>query len=575
MTPPETARQRVLRTYARIEAVNRPDIWITLRPLAQALADAAVIDSRVAAGDHLPLAGTTSAVKDNIDVQDLPTTAGCPSYAYLPDVDATAVRRLRAAGTVIVGKTNLDQFATGLVGTRSPYGVVRSAAHPDRIAGGSSSGSAVAVALGLVDIALGTDTAGSGRVPAAFQSIVGIKPTRGLLSVRGVVPAMRSLDCVSIFAADVRSAAAATAIMAEPDSDDPYSRRWPCDAPQGVVGRPRVAVSAPEQLTEIGPQALARYDEQIEALVRAGAEVVTVDISPLLTAAALLYDGAFVAARYEAVGSFVDTGPHDLDPTVATIIRAARDIPAHRLVADEHRIAELSVSTAQIFRTIDAMLLPTAPEQPLISAVAEDPLGVNATLGLFTNFCNLLDLCAVAVPAGHAGDSACGVTVYAPAFHDAVAVDIASMLTREDSDATLRPPGVELAIFGAHLRGQPLNGQLAGGRMLRRITTAPAYRLFHLNTTPSKPGLVKVGAGGSSIHGELWSLPATTLAHLLSTLPQPMALGPVSLSDGRDVAGFLCQPDALDGAVDITSFGSWPAYLASTNSLEGASWAIN
>jgi allophanate hydrolase len=565
----------VLRTYAHIEEVNRPDIWITLRPLEQALADADDIDSRVAAGEQLPLAGTTSAVKDNIDVQGLPTTAGCPSYAYRPADDSVAVSRLRATGTVIVGKTNLDQFATGLVGTRSPYGVVRSATDPDRVAGGSSSGSAVAVALGVVDIALGTDTAGSGRIPAAFQSIVGIKPTRGLVSVRGVVPAMRGLDCVSVFAADVRSAAAATATLAEHDARDPYSRRWPCDAPLGLVGRPRVAVAAAEQLVGLSPEALSRYDEQIEALVRAGTDVVPVDISPLLAATGLLYDGAFVAARYEAVGDFIDAHPDDLDPTVAAIIRAARDIPAHRLVADQHRIAQLSAMSAQIFETVDALLLPTAPDQPLISAVAADPFGVNATLGAFTNFCNLLDLCAVAVPGGLAKDSACGVTVYAPGFHDAVAIDIASLVSREDTQATLRPPGFELAVFGAHLRGHPLNGQLSGGRLLRQISTAPAYRLFHLETTPPKPGLVKVDSGGNSVHGELWSLPATTLAQLLNALPHPMALGPISLADGRDVAGFLCQPHALDGARDITDFGSWPAYLTSTDVVEGASCAQN
>lgn len=560
---PGAARERVSQAYARVAEVDRPEIWISLRNPEEAFAEAAAVDAAVAAGERLPLAGKAFAVKDNIDVAGLPTTAGCPAFAYDAAADAVVVARLRAAGAVALGKTNLDQFATGLVGTRSPYGAVRDAVRPDRVSGGSSSGSAVAVALGIADMALGTDTAGSGRVPAAFQAVVGLKPTRGLFSLRGVVPAAKSLDCVSVFAANLADALELAAILNAVDPADPYSRDWPADAPLGAHPPPRVAVAAAAQLAALTDDGLAAYQATAKDLEAAGAVLVTVDISPLTEAASLLYDGSFVADRYAAVGTFIESHPADVDPTVGRIIRAARDIPAHRLVRDQERIAELATQAAQLFEGVDALLLPTAPAQPLLTEVAADPVGVNARIGVFTNFCNLLDLCAIAVPAGHADGGAFGVTVFAPAFRDAVAADVAGLLDRSVRQAYFGPPEIRLAVFGAHLTGHPLNGQLAGGRLLRPIATEATYRMFALPTAPPKPGVVRVTAGGRRIAGELWSLPPAALGQLLSRLPLPMALGPVRLDDGTEAVGFLCQPDALAGAADITDFGSWPAYLAS------------
>jgi allophanate hydrolase len=556
------AQERVARAYARIAEVDRPEIWISLRPEAEALAEAAAVDDAVAAGADLPLAGTVTAVKDNIDVAGIPTTAGCPAYSYQPEGDATVVARLRAAGSVIIGKTNLDQFATGLVGTRSPYGAVRDAVRPEYVSGGSSSGSAVAVALGIADLALATDTAGSGRVPAAYQRIVGLKPTRGLVSLTGVVPAARSLDCVSVFASELATAVALSRLLAAADPTDPFSRTWPADTPLGAPAHPRVGIAGAEQLRILTPEAMSAYESWAKELERAGAVLVPVDVSALLSAARLLYGGSFVAARYAAVGAFIDAHPDDVDPTVGAIIGAARTLPAHDLITDQDRVADLARQCADLFTTIDALALPTAPQQPTIGEVAADPVGTNAKLGTFTNFCNLLDLCALAVPAGGADGGAFGVTLFGPAFHDAVISDIAAMLDDGPPPVGLAPDGIELAVFGAHLTAQPLNAQLDGGRLLRTIETEPCYRMYALATTPPKPGLVAVSEGGGVITGELWALPPDRLARLLERLPAPMALGPVRVAGVGTRVGFLCQPDAIEGARDITDFGSWPAFLA-------------
>jgi allophanate hydrolase len=426
----ESLPDRVSRAFARIVEVDRSEVWISLRSTADVLAEATALEARVAAGEQLPLAGFLLAVKDNIDVAGLPTTAGCPAFAYAPAADAPVVARLRAAGAIVLGKTNLDQFATGLVGTRSPYGAVRDSVRPDRVSGGSSSGSAVAVALGIVDLALGTDTAGSGRVPAAFQRIIGVKPSRGLLPGTGVVPAVRSLDCVSVFARELSLARRAAAVAAGPDPADPFSRTAPADTPTRAPIAPRVGVASPRQLGALTPEALGAYGAAAKRLEAAGAVLVTVDIEQLLAAGALLYDGAVVAARYTAVGDFIDAHPDDddVDPTVGRIIRAAKEIPAHRLVADQERLVAFSRDSEQLWADIDVLVLPTAPRQPTLAEVAADPLGANARLGVFTNFCNLLDLCAVAVPAGDADGGAFGITAFAPAFHDAVAADVASLL---------------------------------------------------------------------------------------------------------------------------------------------------
>nr|WP_205830995.1 allophanate hydrolase [Microbispora sp. CL1-1] len=539
---------RVRRAYARIAETGRPEIWIDLRPQADVEDEAAAVDARVAGGEDLPLAGRLLAVKGNIDVAGLPTTAGCPSYAYLPDADAPAVAALREAGAIVLGTTNLDQFATGLVGTRSPYGAVRAATDPARISGGSSSGSAVAVALGLADLALGTDTAGSGRVPAAFNGIVGIKPTRGLISADGVVPACRSLDCVSVFARTLPEAQRALAMMTG-------SSARPASRPARRTGPWRVAVPATADLGPLAPGWAEAFEATAGRLAWAGVETGPIDPGPFLEAAALLYQGAFVAERYTAVGAFVEKGGPDLDPVVASIITAARDLPAHRLFADRERLAELRERAFSLLGDRDALLLPVTPRHPTPAQVAADPVGVNSDLGRFTNFVNLFDMCALAIPAGQVDGLPYGVMLVGRAHADD---DLAAI-------ARLLQPVVRLAVVGAHLSGQPLNHELItrGARLVAASTTAARYRLHALATDPPKPGLVRVAEGGAAIECEVWELPAEGLGDMLAALPRPMTFGQVELADGANVPGFLCAPEGLRGAADITGHGGWRAYLRS------------
>lgn len=535
-------------------------VWIHRRPEAEVAAEIAA-----AAG---PLRGLRLAVKDNVDVAGLPTTAGCPDFAYVPDRDAAAVAALRSAGAVVVGKTNLDQFATGLVGTRSPYGAVRNALRPDYVSGGSSSGSAVAVALGEADIAIGTDTAGSGRVPAAFHGIVGIKPTVGVVGTAGVVPACRSYDCVTIFAADVASANRAMAVMAAGAPDRP----WPSDVRLAAPPRPVVAVF--DSLDALDPVWQVAFDRTVADLRERGVRIVTVDPEPFLAAARLLYDGALVAERYSAVGEFVDTQPDAVDPTVGAIIGKARDIPAHRLVSDLAELQRLRDRAMDSLRDADALLAPTAPIHPTIAEVEADPVAVNSRLGTYTNFCNLFDLCAVAVPAGTAGEAQFGVTVFGRAFDDAVALDIAALIAQGDKGSPLDDPAWplrvapvhELVVFGAHLRGQPLEHQLTdlGARWAGPVRTAPAYRLGALDTTPPKPAVTRCADGetGVSVAGERWLLSPAALGRFLSGLPAPMQLGAVELDDGAWTTAFGCDAAAAAAAEDISEYGGWRAALA-------------
>ncbi|MER5895559.1 allophanate hydrolase [Streptomyces sp. NPDC001876] len=547
MTDPSPVLRRVRAAHARVRAVDRPEIWIDLRPLADLEEEARALDARVAAGERLPLSGRLLAVKGNIDVAGLPTTAGCPSYAYEPAADAPAVARLRAAGALVIGTTNLDQFATGLVGTRSPYGAVRNAVAPSHVSGGSSSGSAVAVALGIADLALGTDTAGSGRVPAAFNGIVGVKPTRGLVPTEGVVPACASLDCVTVFARTLPEAEQALGLMSTPA---------PRAVPSRTPGPWRVAVPPVRQLGSLDPGWAEAYEAAVERLGAAGAEIRPLDLTPFTEAAALLYQGAFVAERYTAVGDFIDgtPAPTDLDPTVAAIISAARDIPAHRLFADRDRLARLRTAALSALGDSDALLLPTTPGHPTLAEVAADPVGANTRLGRFTNSTNLFDMCALAVPAGDVAGLPFGVMLIGPADTDERLPRIAALLT----------PPVQLAVVGAHLTGQPLNSQLLalGARLIRTTRTAPSYRLHALRTTPAKPGLERVAEDGAAVETEIWELPPEGLGTLTAQLPHPMTLGRIDLADGTTAPGFLCEPYALHGATDITAHGGWRAYRA-------------
>ncbi|NKI45315.1 allophanate hydrolase [Streptomyces physcomitrii] len=563
--PHPTVEARVEAAYRRIEEAARPEVWITLRPQEGVRAEARTLDARLAAGEQLPLAGLLMAVKDNIDVVGLPTTAACPSYAYRPSASATAVQRLTDAGALVLGKTNMDQFATGLVGTRSPYGAVRGAADPELISGGSSSGSAVAVALGIADFALGTDTAGSGRVPAALGGLVGIKPTLGLVPATGVVPAARPYDCVTVFAATLTTAQRALTVMTGPDEGDPRSRDWPAGVRLAAPARPRLAVPRAADLAPLSPGARAAFATALDRLAAAGARTEVLDVSPLLEAARLLYEGALVAERYAAVGEFLEGRPADADPTVAKIVLAAASIPAAALAADQERLDIFRARAGRLLDGFDALVLPTTTGHPSLAEVAADPVGVNSRLGTYTNFVNLLDMAAVAVPAGEADGTPFGVSVISRAFEDQAALDIAALLTGERSAPPYPGTGTDLAVFGAHLRGQPLNPQLTalGARFAGELRTAPDYRLFALGTVPPKPGLVRVAPGkGAALTGERWTLSPAALGRFLAELPPPMALGRIRLDDGSWVLGFQCDPHSAAAGHDITAYGGWLAYLA-------------
>jgi allophanate hydrolase len=564
-----SAVERVGAALEALATTTRPEAWIALRDDDDLLAEAQTIDARRAAGESLPLAGWTVAVKDNIDVLGLPTTAGCPAFAYDPQEDAIAVARLRAAGAIVLGKTSLDQFATGLVGTRSPYGEVRDVRNPALVSGGSSSGSAVAVALGIADIALATDTAGSGRVPAAFQGIVGLKATVGVIPTDGVVPACRSFDCVSLMAPALEPAQRALEVLG--------GRDRLAGGPLAAGSPARLATFPAEALSELCDEYREAFEQVKSRALDAGALIVEIDPTPFLAAGALLYDGAFVAERYAAVGRFIEDHLEETDPSVAAIVLGAREVTATAYIADCERLERLRRVAAAELRGSDALLLPTAPWQPTIAEVERDPLEVNRRMGSYVTFCNLIGLCAVALPAGEAGGGHFGVTLYAPAYHDLALAELCDRLAAvldpgaapASAAARGEPAGaIELLVVGAHMSCMPLNSELTdrGGRLVCAVETAPNYRLYRLDTSPPKPGLVRTArdeAGSAAVAGELWALPAAGLASLLASLPTPMALGRVALSDGTEVVGFLCEPAALAGAQEITEYGGWRAYVSS------------
>jgi allophanate hydrolase len=518
------------------------------------------------AGTAGPLAGLRFAIKDNIDLAGVPTTAGDPRNRTPARDSAFVVHRLLEAGAVPVGKTNLDQYATGLVGTRSPYGACSSVYSEQHVSGGSSSGSAVAVATGEVDFALGTDTAGSGRVPAAFNGIVGIKPSRGLVSTTGVVPACRTLDCVTVMARTVGTARRAFEVMRAYDAADPYARRLRPEA--RAAGAPVIGVPA----LDLGP------DEAHERAWRQAADqahdlgtVVPVDVTPLLEAAELLYAGPWLAERWLAFGHRMDDDPA-VDPTVRAIVRRGEEITASSAFAGFARLAELARAAEPLWSKVDALLLPVTPTHPTLAEVAADPIGVNTTLGRFTNMTNLLDLCAVAVPGPLRADGLpFGVQLLAPAGHDDELVDLAARWCGEPvaPDTTVREPdSVLLAVAGAHLSGQPLNADLVrrGATLAHNARTASDYRMFLVDGPVPRPGLTRLPGdthSGPGIDVEVWRLPARELAGFIGTVLPPLALGPLELADGSSVLGFLCTADGADPAREITPHGGWRDYLAS------------
>jgi len=532
-------------------------VWISRVP-AQELHAAA--DALAQRDPELPLYGVPFAVKDNIDVAGMATTAACPGAARLATRTAPVVQRLLDAGALLVGKTNMDQFATGLVGTRSPYGACSSVYDRERVSGGSSSGSALAVARGEVAFALGTDTAGSGRVPAAFNGLVGLKPTRGLLSTRGVLPACASVDCVSIFARSVVDAARVFDVVAHIDPRDPWSRAEPVFASprRGRIGIPLEGQAEPREAPARAAWELAR--------TRAAEHwtLAPVDVQPLLDAAPLLYD-AWIAERTADLGALLARQPDGLDATVAGLIAGGAQIHAPDVFAAIHRLAQLRAATAPLWRQFDALLLPTTPIHPTHAQVAADPIGVNAQLGSFTSFVNLMDLAALALPGPMREDGLpFGLTLLGPSFHDRRLLELGAQWRSELLDPVL-PGTLTLAVAGAHMSGLPLNGQLTerGARLIGRARTDTTYRLYALpGAEVRRPGLVHVGADGASIELELWSIAPAALGELLRDVPAPLGIGRVQLNDGSEVHGFICEAHAAAEAHDITEHGGWRAYLA-------------
>lgn len=560
----------------RRDAATDPAIFIL--PVADDALRAAARDLMAGPRD-LPLWGIPYVAKDNIDVAGLPTTAGCPSYAYDPAGDATVIARLRAAGALLVGKTNLDQFATGLNGTRSPHGAPRSVFNADYVSGGSSSGSAVAVASGLATFGLGTDTAGSGRVPAAFNNLVGIKPTPGLVPNTGVVPACRSVDVVTVFVGCVADGVAVRAVMDGVDAGDGFTR---AAQPVGIRPKPRIGVLAGDEREFYGNAGVeALYDAAIARAAALGATIVPFDYAPFREAAALLYDGPWVAERLAAVESFYATNAADFDPTVGAIIGAAGRYSAVDAFNGRYRLEELRAQVAPVWDAVDLLLLPTSPTIYTVADMLADPVTKNSHFGRYTNFANLLGYAAIAVPAGITPDGLPGgVTLIGPAFSDDGLAPFAAALHQSAAcgmgrdikaqippiDKTAIPKGmIAIAVVGAHLTGMPLNHQLtdAGGRLIRETTTDPVYRLYALDgTVPPKPGLIR-DPDGAAIKVEIWALPDAAFGRFVSAIPAPLGIGKLTLADGSAVSGFLCEAHAIATARDITGFGGWRAYIAS------------
>ncbi len=544
---------------------------------------------------RLPLYGVPFAAKDNIDATGFETTAGCPAYAYSPKEDATVIARLKAAGAVLIGKTNLDQFATGLVGTRSPYGAVSNAFNPEVISGGSSSGSASVVARGLVPFALGTDTAGSGRVPAGLNNLVGLKPTKGLFSIQGVVPACRSLDCVSVFALTVNDAGLVADAMAGFDADDAFSRKapyaLPLDGPAIRRPGPIKRLAIPEHPQWFGDQqSEAAWNTAISLWRQQNVELVALDFSPMMELAALLYEGPWVAERHAAVESFMASHGSDMNPVVKSIIANAGKFTATDTFGAQYRKEELLRQIDELLADVDALLVPTAPTAPTIEAVNNDPVTLNSQLGTYTNFVNLADFCALAVPAGFRDDGLpFGVTLISGAWKDTELQHLAcqwlnshptplgatdKQRPEETPGAEISTPTIQVAVVGAHLSGMPLNTQLTErySALLEQTTTSANYRLYALpNTTPPKPGLKRVAAGegggeGESIIVEVWEMPASAFGSFVDLIPAPLGIGNVELADGRWVNGFICEGYGFDGARDVTEFGGWRAYITALKS---------
>ncbi|MCJ2183023.1 allophanate hydrolase [Novosphingobium sp. 1949] len=558
-------------TLKRLEAYDavQPQIWISRASPEAFLAAARTVDARVAAGENLPLAGVPFAVKDNIDAAGLETTAACPAFAYAPEADATVVARLRAAGAILVGKTNLDQFATGLVGTRSPYGIPRNAYNQAYVSGGSSSGSSIAVAAGLVPFALGTDTAGSGRVPAAFNHLVGFKPTKGRWSTKGLVPACRTIDCITVFTDDTADARLVDTVIAGFDVADPYSKPL-ADRPLAprVIGVPRR-----DQRQFFGDAQSEYFYDQALATLAQSATIVEIDYAPLQEAALLLYGGPWVAERTAAIESLLRNDPEAIDPVVREVVEPGLEIGAVELFNGIYRMAALKRHADLLWNEVDMLVFPTTGTTYRVRELAAAPVALNSNLGAYTNFVNLLDMAALAVPVGvRENGTGFGITLIGPADTDRALLDAADAFASARAPVPLPPLDLEgrmetvkLAVVGAHLKDMPLHWQLTSrnATFIGAFETAPSYRLYALaNSTPPKPALV-FEEGGTSLPVEVYELGAAEFGSFVAEVPAPLAIGTVTLADGTSVKGFVSEPRATIGASDITALGGWRNYIAS------------
>ena len=557
-------------TLARAEAYDaiQPQIWISRATREQFLEAAKAVDARVAAGETLPLAGVPFAAKDNIDVAGFETTAACPAFAYRPEASAGVIERLTAAGALCLGKTNLDQFATGLNGSRSPYGIPRNAYNLAYVSGGSSSGSSVAVAAGLVPFALGTDTAGSGRVPAAFNHLVGFKPTKGRWSTRGLVPACRTLDCITVFTDDTADARLVDEVIASFDQEDPFSKAL-ADAPV----KPRTfGVPRRDQRNFFGDlESEYLYGRALEKLAELG-DVVEIDYAPLQEAALLLYGGPWVAERTAAMADILATNPEAVDPTVREVVEKGVPMTAVDLFNGIYRLAELKRYADTLWSEIDVMVFPTAGTTYRVAEMLAAPVALNSNLGAYTNFVNLLDMAALAVPAGiRANGTGFGITLIGPADTDRALLDVAdsylataNLPSPPPLDLEGKMQTVKLAVVGAHLKDMPLHWQLTSrdAKFVGAFETAPNYRLYAMaDSVPPKPALVHC-EDGAAIKVEVYELGVAEFGSFVAEVPPPLAIGTVTLADGSSVKGFVSEPRATEGAEDVTALGGWRAYIA-------------
>ncbi len=568
--------------FARIAAVGDPGIFLHLRDKSEVLADATALGDY---SSHRPLWGIPFVIKDNIDLGGAPTTAACPAFAYTPDQDAHVVAQLRAAGALLIGKTNLDQFATGLVGVRSAYPIPKNAIDPEIVPGGSSSGSAVAVAHGFVSFSLGTDTAGSGRVPAALNNIVGLKPTLGAVSNSGVVPACRTLDTVSIFALTVSDAYAVYQVAAHYDPSDAFARR--ISVPPLGAPPPHLTIGVPNAQTRefFGDEVQATsFIDTLDRLAKRGFTIKGIDFNPFFEVAKMLYEGAWVAERMTVVENLMRDDPDAIHPVTRQIVSAADTLSAADAFRGIYRLADLKRAAEPVLAGVDLLCVPTIPTFYSVADLAEDPVTPNSRLGTYTNFVNLMDLCGIAVPTAPRTDGRPGsVTFLARAGQDGLVASLADRLQR-DCAPTLGATGVSLpntepaapaplaeelviGVVGAHMSGLPLNSQLTsrGARFLEATTTAPSYRFYALaGEPPARPGLIRNDEGGTSIKLELWALPIAAVGSFLAEIPAPLCIGRIELADGRQVHGFLVESAGLDGASEITAHRGWRQYLAAS-----------